>query len=127
MAVVHKTRLDGEAVEASEVMGDVAGLSPLIIDDMLSTGGTIEAAVAVLRRAGAVDPISVAVTHALLVGRAREMLPKLDLARIVACDSVECEGAANLPFTTVSLAPLLASTIGHLHRDESLPDMRYPA
>ena len=127
MAVVHKTRLDGEAVEATAVMGNVAGLSPLIIDDMLSTGSTVEAAVAVLRTAGARDPMTVAVTHALLVGRARETLPRLGLAHVVASDSVECDGPAGLPFMTVSLAPLMAATIGHLHRDESLPEMRYPA
>ena len=127
MAIVHKTRLDGEAVAATAVMGNVAGLSPLIIDDMLSTGGTIEAAVAVLRAAGAMDPMLVAVTHALLVGRARETLPRLGLARIIAGDSVESDQPTGLPFTGVSLAPLIASTIGHLHRDESLPEMRYPA
>lgn len=127
MAVVHKTRLDGEAVEAKAVMGTVAGLSPLIIDDMLTTGGTVEAAAAVLRTAGAIDPILVAVTHALLVGRAREALPKLGLAHVIASDSVESDAPAGLPFTAVSLAPLIASTIGHLHRDESLPEMRYPA
>jgi len=127
MAVVHKTRLDGEAVEAKAVMGDVAGRSPLIIDDMLSTGGTIEAAVAALRAAGAVDPVTVAVTHALLVGHAADLLPTLGLARIVASDSVERNGTANLPITTESLAPLIAGAIRHLHRDESLSDSRYPA
>lgn len=127
MAVVHKTRLDGEAVEAKAVMGDVAGRSPLVIDDMLSTGSTIEAAVATLRAAGAIDPVTVAVTHALLVGPATDLLPKLGLARIVASDSVERDGAANLPITTESLAPLVAATIRHLHRDESLSETRYPA
>ena len=68
-----------------------------------------------------------AVTHALLVGRAREALPKLGLAHVIASDSVESDAPAGLPFTAVSLAPLIASTIGHLHRDESLPEMRYPA
>jgi ribose-phosphate pyrophosphokinase len=127
MAIVHKTRLDGEAVAATAVMGNVAGRSPLIIDDMLSTGGTVEAAAAVLRTAGAVDPMTVVVTHALLVGRARETLLTLGLAHMIASDSVESDTPAGLPFTAVSLAPLIASTIGHLHRDESLPEMRYPA
>jgi phosphoribosylpyrophosphate synthetase len=62
----------------------------------------------------------------LLVGRARETLPKLGLAHLIAGDSVEFNQPVGLPFTTVSLAPLIASAIGHLHRDESLPEMRYP-
>jgi ribose-phosphate pyrophosphokinase len=94
---------------------------------MLSTGATIEAAVAALRAAGAVDPVTVAVTHALLVGRALQVLPTLGLARIVASDSVEREGAGDLPITTCSLAPLIAAAVHHLHRDESLSELRYPA
>ena len=127
MALVHKTRLDGEAVEAKDVIGDVAGREPLIVDDMLSTGATIEAAVNALRSAGAADPVAVAVTHALLVGRAAELLPSLGLARIVASDSVERERAPDLPIATESLAPLIAVAIRHVHRGESLSELRYPA
>jgi hypothetical protein len=46
---------------------------------------------------------------------------------VIASDSVECAPAAVYHSQTVSLAPLIAATIGHLHRDESLPEMRYPA
>jgi ribose-phosphate pyrophosphokinase len=38
MAFVHKTRLNGETVEAHAVIGDVRDRLPLIVDDMLSTG-----------------------------------------------------------------------------------------
>ncbi|MBI4487346.1 MAG: ribose-phosphate pyrophosphokinase [Acidobacteria bacterium] len=127
MAIVHKTRLDGEAVEAKAVMGNVAGRAPLVIDDMLSTGATMEAAVGALRGAGAVDPVTLAVTHALLVGQAATLLPALGLARIVATDTVERDGTATLRIATESLAPLIAGAIRHLHRDESLSDARYPA
>ena len=73
MAFVHKTRLNGEEVEAHGVIGDVRGRLPLVVDDMLSTGGTLEAAIGALRAAGAVEPIAVAVTQAaharLVAGR----------------------------------------------------------
>ena len=67
-AIVHKTRLDGSSVEAGAIIGDVRGRAPIVIDDILSTGATIEAAVTAVRAAGAVDPVDVVVTHALLVG-----------------------------------------------------------
>jgi ribose-phosphate pyrophosphokinase len=127
IAIVHKTRLNGDAVEAKTVIGDVAGRSPLIVDDMLSTGGTIDAAVAALRTAGAAEPVTVSVTHGLLVGRAVGTIRSLGLARLYVTDSVEREPAQDLPLAIVSLATLVATCIRHLHRDESLIDSRYPA
>jgi len=114
-AIVHKTRLDGEAVEASDVIGDVRGRAPIIIDDMLSTGATIAAAVTAVRARGAVDPVTVVVTHSLLVGHAREILPPLGLAAIVSTDTVAIDPPANLRFSSVSVAPLLAEAIRQLH------------
>jgi ribose-phosphate pyrophosphokinase len=124
MAFVHKTRLNGEAVEAHAVIGDVRGRRPLIVDDMLSTGATIEAAVGALRRAGAAEPMSVAVTHALLVGRAREVLQRLPLARIVVTDTVSIELPAPPHIEICSVAPLLATAIRRDHQHESLADLR---
>ena len=46
VAVVHKQRLSGSEVKAIGVIGDVAGREPIVVDDMISTGATIEAAVA---------------------------------------------------------------------------------
>jgi len=115
IAIVHKTRLDGESVEVAEIVGEVRGHAPIVIDDILSTGATIEAAVTAVRAAGAVDPVTVVVTHALLVGRAREVLPGLGLAEMVAGDTVAVDPPARLPFRSISVAPLLAEAIRHLH------------
>jgi ribose-phosphate pyrophosphokinase len=127
MAFVHKTRLNGESVEAHAVIGDVRGRLPLIVDDMLSTGATIEAAVGLLRGAGATEPMTVAVTHALLVGRAREILEGLPLARIVATDTVATERSAPLQIEVCSVASLVATAIRRNHHDESLVDLRASA
>lgn len=127
MAFVHKTRLNGEKVEAHGVIGDVRNRTPLVIDDMLSTGGTIEAAVGALRAAGAVEPVSVAVTHALLVGHAREVLQRVSLTRLIATDSVTIEPPAPAHFEITSLATLIATAIRRNHYDESLADLRASA
>jgi ribose-phosphate pyrophosphokinase len=127
MAFVHKTRLNGESVEAHAVIGEVRGRLPLIVDDMLSTGATIEAAVGVLRGAGAAEPMTVAVTHALLVGRAREILQTLALGRIVATDTVAAERPAPPQMEICSVASLIATAIRRNHHDESLVDLRASA
>jgi ribose-phosphate pyrophosphokinase len=127
MAFVHKTRLNGETVEAHAVIGDVRDRLPLIVDDMLSTGATIEAAVRALRAAGALEPMAVAVTHALLVGRARAILQELSLARLVVTDTVSTELPVPPHMEVCSVAPLLATAIRRNHQDESLADLRASA
>jgi len=124
MAFVHKTRLSGHEVEAHSVIGDVRGSLPLIVDDMLSTGGTIEAAIGALLRAGAGEPVTVAVTHALMVGRARDVLRGLPIARLIATNTVPITAAGDPPIDVTSVAPLIATAIRRNHDDESLADLR---
>jgi ribose-phosphate pyrophosphokinase len=81
---------------------------------MISTGATISAAHAVLT-AGARTVITVAATHALLVGRAVEWLRGLGLQRLVVTDSVALPADAPLPLEVVSLDRLLADAVERLH------------
>jgi ribose-phosphate pyrophosphokinase len=100
---VHKARLSGHEVETHGVTGDVRNRTPSIVDDMLSTGGTIAAAVAALGRAGALEPISVAVTHALLVGRAHDVLRPLPIARLIVGNTVAVDQTGDLPVAVTAL------------------------
>ncbi|RPI47774.1 MAG: ribose-phosphate pyrophosphokinase [Acidobacteria bacterium] len=122
IAFVQKTRLNGEAVAAQGVVGEVRGRAPLIVDDMLSTGGTLVAAVEALRAAGAVDPFVVAVTHALLVARARDLLRSLGLSWVATTDTVTID-PAEPSIAVTSVAPLLAAAIRRTHRHQSLLDL----
>jgi ribose-phosphate pyrophosphokinase len=71
--------------------------------------------------------MTVAVTHALLVGRAREVLQRLPLARIVATDTVGSERPSQPQVDVCSVAPLVATAIRRNHHDESLVDLRASA
>ena len=124
MAFVHKTRLSGHEVEAHSVIGDVRHRTPLIVDDMLSTGGTVEAAIGALRKAGALEPITVVVTHALLVGAARQLLRRLPIAHLIVGNTVALENTGDLSVEVTSVAPLIATAIRRDHYDESLADLR---
>ena len=123
VAVVRKTRVSGTSVRAEELVGDVRGCAAVIVDDMISTGGTIEAAARVLHALGARNGIVVAATHGLLVGPACDRLVTAGLQRLLITDSLPAVASPSLPLETHSIAPLLADAIGRLHRNEDLGDL----
>jgi ribose-phosphate pyrophosphokinase len=124
VAVVRKTRQSATHVRAEELTGDVEGRAIIIVDDMISTGGTIEAAVRVLLERGAAPEIVVAATHGLLIDPAAERLATLPLSALFVTDSVaQKETTPALPIQVHSIAPLLADAVGRLHRDQALDDL----
>ncbi|MGW3044844.1 ribose-phosphate diphosphokinase [Kitasatospora sp. NPDC001159] len=120
VAVVRKTRLSGSAVQAEELVGDVADQPILIVDDLISTGGTIEAAVEVLLAHGAAPDITIAATHPLFVDRAPARLARLPISLLLVTNTVPLGRIRTLPYRVRSVAPLLAEAIALLHSGEPL-------
>lgn len=114
-AVVSKTRISGTSVRATSLVGDVAGRPVLIVDDMISTGATIEAAARIALAEGATPDLTVAATHALLVGDAVARLDALPLRRTVVTDTVAVPLHPRW-LDVRSVAPLLAGAVRRLHR-----------
>ena len=123
VAIVHKTRLGGDSVIVRRIIGEVRDRVPLVVDDMISTGGTIEAAVDAVLQAGGRADVTVVTTHALLVGPALDRLARLPLRRLIVTDSVGLPESLPVVHEVVSLAPLLATAIERLHSGESLEDL----
>jgi len=123
VATIHKTRISGSEVRVHQLVGDVRGRAPLIVDDMLSTGGTVAAAVRALLAAECTPDITVVVTHGLFAGPAEQVLRELPVARVITTDSVAPRADLALPLHVVSIAPLLAEVIKRLDRDESLIEL----
>jgi ribose-phosphate pyrophosphokinase len=123
MAIVDKKRLTGEEVRARRVVGRVEGCPVLVVDDMISTGGTVQAAIQALLAAGCAPEVTVAASHALFVGPVVERLRELPIRRLLATDSVAASAQLPFPVHGVSLAPLLAEAIRRLHGQQSLGDL----
>jgi ribose-phosphate pyrophosphokinase len=123
VAVVLKRRLSGAQVAVRGVTGEVRDRVPVIVDDMITTGATIEAAVQSLLEAGCRPEITVAATHGLFVGDASDRLARLPIQRLVTTNSVRAAESAALPLERVSIAPLLADAISRLHGNRSLNDL----
>lgn len=114
VAVVHKQRLSGSEVATRGVVGEVKGHFPLVVDDMVSTAGTVAAAVEALLEHGCLPELMVCASHGLFVGQAVERLRALPLRRVVTTDSVPPALGVGLPLEVVSVAPVLADAISRL-------------
>ena len=120
VAVIHKARVSGSEVALRSIIGDVRDRAPIIVDDMITTGATIEAAVKGLLEAGCKPDVSVVATHALFVGPAVARLQALPIRQLIGTNSVETPPELPAHFQVVNVAPLIADAIGRLHRDQSL-------
>jgi len=122
MAVAHKIRrgTEGRDVKVLGIVGDVAGRAPVIIDDMITTGGTIAAASEALLAAGCAPEITVVATHGLLVGPAAERLSALPIKRLVVTDTLPLAERGSLPLEVVSVAAVLAEAISRLNVGRSM-------
>ena len=119
VAVVRKQRESGTAVTALDIAGDVRGRAVVIIDDMITTGATIEAAVELLRVRGAAPHAVVAATHGLLVHAAVSRLRELELRYVLVADTVAVKASGTF-IRVCSIAPMLAEAIACLHADKPL-------
>jgi ribose-phosphate pyrophosphokinase len=75
----HQERLGGDSVAVRHIIGDVSSRYPVILDDMISSGGTMASAAKSLLKLGCRSPVTVAVTHALFVGDSVQQLTALPI------------------------------------------------
>jgi ribose-phosphate pyrophosphokinase len=123
VAVLHKQRESGTETKIVKVIGDVRDRPCLIIDDMISTGGTVERAMAALLKSGARPDIRVAVTHGVLVEGARAALSHPALSEIYVTDTVPSHDQDWPQLKAISVAPLLAAAIQRLAARQSISDL----
>jgi ribose-phosphate pyrophosphokinase len=117
VAVLHKQRQSGTTTHVTHLVGDVRDRPCLIIDDMISTGGTLADGIATLLQAGARPDITIAATHGLLLAGAQARLSDPAIRALFVTDSVARPPAGWPGLRVVSLAPLLAGAIRHSYGD----------
>ncbi|HKE52798.1 MAG TPA: ribose-phosphate diphosphokinase [Actinomycetes bacterium] len=125
LAFIHKTRdvTRPNVVAANRVVGEVAGRTCLIVDDIIDTAGTIIKASEALFDAGAVDVI-VAATHGVLSGPAVDRLKNSAISEVVVTNTLPIGSERRFDkLTVLSIAPLLARAISEVFNDGSVTSL----
>jgi ribose-phosphate pyrophosphokinase len=122
LAIVDKRRISGSEVAVEHVIGDVDGRNVVIVDDMISTGGSISEAARICQANGA-NSIVIAVSHAVFCGPAVERLDASPADTILITDTIPPHDPEPRRVETVSVAPLFAAAIRSIHRSESVSSL----
>ena|SRR2546421_8906688 len=120
VVVLHKQRESGTQTKVMQLVGDVRERVCLIIDDMISTGGTMAKSIEALLKAGARPEIIIAATHGLLLEGGREHLSHESVHAVFVTDTVPVRHADWPQLRVVSVAPLIAAAIRQFMIDGSL-------
>ena len=125
LAFLHKRRSRHEAhkVEVREVVGEVAGMHCVMIDDIIDTAGTIVQGAEVLMSAGA-DRVTAAATHGIFSGPAIDRLKNAPIGEIVVTNTLPLPEDKHIDKVVVlSIAGLLADAIRAVFEDASVSEM----
>lgn len=119
LAIISKQHPDADATETVEMVGDVNGKIAVIVDDMISTGGTLVEASRLLRERGA-SSVHVCATHGIFADDAIDRIEDSSIEGILVTDTIPLPEHGRGRVRVVSVAPLLAEAIMRTHRDLSI-------
>jgi ribose-phosphate pyrophosphokinase len=100
----------------------VAGKNILMVDDMITTAGTVTEAVRILKEHGARD-IYMSATHAIFAPPAMERLTACPFTRLAVTDTIPIGTRADPikdRLEVLSVADLLGEAIHRVHHNESV-------
>jgi ribose-phosphate pyrophosphokinase len=115
LVLLHKRRESESETEVTHIVGDVRDQACLLIDDIISSGGTIAESARALHEAGAGRKFFVAATHGLLIGDACERMAASGVEHLFVTDSLAGPGERcavdGLRLHVVSIATAVAAAI----------------
>ena len=125
LAVGYKHHPDHMVSEVTHLAGDVKGKTPIIIEDMITTGGSIIQAVDALLAHGCNPEIHIAATHGILASNAVERLTsRPEIAEIVITDSVPLPPEKHhSKIKVISVASMFGEAIHRANNDLSITSL----
>jgi ribose-phosphate pyrophosphokinase len=125
LAIIHKRRDPDVAnqVKVLEVVGQVAGRTCILVDDMIDTGATIANAAEIIFAQGAAQVI-VTATHGVLSGQAVDLLKNSSVSEVVVTNTLPILPEKQFDkLTVLSIAPLIARAITEVFSQGSVTSL----
>lgn len=120
LAIIDKRRDKPNQAEIMNIIGDVAGKTVIMIDDIIDTAGTITQGAEVLMERGAKE-VYACCTHPVLSGPAIERLQKSSIKEVIVTNTIPLpEQKAIEKIHVLSVAPLIGEAIIRIHEDLSV-------
>ena len=105
------------------LIGNVKGKNVVMVDDLISTGGSLAEAAGVLKQEGAKSIIAV-VVHPVLAGNAIEKIMASNIERLIVSDSIPIPDHKRCSkIEVISVAPLLGDVIRRIHSHRSVSSL----
>ncbi|RLA46711.1 MAG: ribose-phosphate pyrophosphokinase [Gammaproteobacteria bacterium] len=124
LAIIDKRRPEANQAQVMNIIGDVAGRTCLLVDDIVDTAGTLCKAADALKEQGAKQVVAYC-THPVLSGTAIDNLTNSELDTLVVTNSIplskeatDCDKIRHL-----SLGQMLAEAIRRVSNEESISAM----
>jgi ribose-phosphate pyrophosphokinase len=124
LAIIDKRRESPNVSQVMNIIGDVTGMSAVLVDDLVDTGGTLVRAAYALMEKGA-KAVYACCTHPVLSGQAVEFLMESPIEEMIVTDTIPLrEEAKDCPkIKVLSISSLLAEAIRRIYEDESVSDL----
>lgn len=124
LAIIEKRRVgNADQAETLNIIGEVAGMRALLIDDEIDTAGSLVAAVAALEETGAIE-VYACCTHPVFSGSAIERIAASPVKEVVVTDTIPVPESKEIEkITVLSMASLLGEAIHRIHNGLSVGAM----
>ncbi|MBI3542909.1 MAG: ribose-phosphate pyrophosphokinase [Deltaproteobacteria bacterium] len=124
VAMIDKRRTGPNVAKAMNLIGNVDGMTAIILDDMIDTAGTLVEAADAVRKNGA-KRVFAAATHPVLSGPAVQRIRDSVLEQVIVTDTIPLrdEAAQLSKIEVLSVAGLLAEAIRRIHNYDSVSSL----